>query len=94
MIIVYYTGPDGDIIKHHDMKEDSWSLEEVKKLAKSYNRQKDHHDTAHAEWFPDDSLTAYLFEKAADRAAIRKDDVRYILDTLDSVREAIYDLAL
>ena len=92
MVIVYYRNQEGKIIRHHDMRNANYDVWTLAKMAKNYNENESTRDTAHVIEVPEDSVTAYLFKKVEDKTHARKETIHQILDSLDSVRDFIYDL--
>lgn len=91
MIIIYYKDKDGKITHHHASQKDI-TLEELGNRVRDFNRERADKDgkTAHIFDAEDDGLTAYLFQKAAERkkwdAEALQDAISSIEDALDSVR--------
>lgn len=93
MIIIYYRDESGAIVKHHGPIEGQ-TMEKIQELVLEYNgsnkERKTVNRTAFVEEVADDSLTAFLYAKAAERRKIDNDIVqqaiRSIEDALDSVR--------
>ena len=93
MIIIYYRDESGAIVSHHGPAEGQ-TLEKLQELVQEYNKKSEERKTksrtAFVEEVADDSLTAFLYAKAAERRKIDNDIVqqaiRSIEDALDSVR--------
>lgn len=88
-IIAYYRDQSGKIIGHHGSR--GKTLEEMEKLAEVFNRDSKMDGTVvYIEAVEDNSLMAYLFNKAEERKKRNKEELRYAIDcaeaTLDAVR--------
>ncbi len=89
MILFYYRGKDGAITQHHGLTEhtEGLTLDQLKGLVQEYNEQNvEKGKTAYIEELADDSLTAYLAQKAAER---KKLDKEVIQDAISSIEEAL-----
>lgn len=89
MLIIYYTDSTGKIVHHHG-NINEMTLAKLEKAAEEFN-QRGSGRTAHIVDAEEDSLTAYLFQKAAERAEWNAEElqnaVNNIEDALDAVRE-------
>lgn len=89
MIVIYYRDDSGAIVSHHGPGE-GHTLEQLQGMVREYNEgnkeRKTKTRTAFVEEVADDSLTAYLFKKAAER---REFDKRVVQDAIDSLEEAL-----
>lgn len=92
MVIVYYKDAEGKIVHHHGPREGQ-TADELRELTKEYNQtKKESQRTAYVEEVPDDSLTAYLFRKAAERKKRDKEELDYAISSLEDALDAVRSL--
>lgn len=89
MIIIYYRDADGKIVRHHAAPKD-WTMETVRERIDQYNKEQGNKATVYALQTEDDSIEAYLYHKAQERAKWDKEALREaigaIKDALNAVR--------
>lgn len=85
MVIIYYTDKDGKIT-HHQEKPKELTLEVVQERVQEFNGERTDGKAAHVVEAADDGLTAYLFQKAAER---KQCDKKMVQDAIDSLEEAL-----
>ena len=89
MIIIYYRDADGKIVRHHTPPED-WTMETVQERINQYNMEPTNKATVYALQVEDESIEAYLYHKAQERAKWDKEALREAIgaieDALDAVR--------
>lgn len=89
MTIIYFTDKDGKVTKHSTIDTSDCPIEEAVEWVNRFNLEREFPDTAHAKWFPDDSITAYLYKLVLDQAQ----EVSQLGELLDNALHATYDLA-
>ncbi len=86
MIIIYYRDKDGKIMNSHGNTAEK-TLDELKEMAEIFNRDSGRTKrTAYIAEVEDDSITAYLFQKAAER---KKWDSEALQDAISSIEDAL-----
>lgn len=87
MLIIYYTDSAGKIVGHHGNGR-GMTITKLKEAAEEYNKNSGKRTgrTANIAEVEEDSLTAYLFQKAAERA---KWDMEDLQDALSSIEDAL-----
>lgn len=95
MIIIYYRDESGAIVSHHGPAEGQ-TLEKLQELVLEYNKKseerKTRNRTAFVEEVADDSLTAYLFKKAAERRKLDKEAVQDAISSIEAALDSVRDL--
>lgn len=95
MIIIYYRDESGTIVNHHGPAE-SQTLEELQELVLEYNKKseerKTRRRTAFVEEVADDSLTAYLFARAAERRKWDNEAVQQAINAIEDALECVRGL--
>lgn len=92
MLIIYYKDKDGKIVGCHGNTGEK-TLDELKELRYRYNLDSEKTGkTAYVEEVEDDSLTAYLFNKADARKKYDKERFRDAADLLESALDAVKEL--
>ena len=86
MIIIYYRNKDGKISHYHAVPE-SKTLQEWQVAVAEFNIESTDGRTAYIQEVKDDSLTAYLFQKADER---KKWDKESLLNAISSIEDALY----
>jgi len=85
MTIIYYTNKDGKIV-HHNLVPKKVTREALNIEIQKFNGRKECGRIAHVFDTPDDGLTAYLLNKAAER---RKWDEDVVQDAINDIENAL-----
>lgn len=89
MVIIYYRNKDGEITRYHSVSE-YVTMEKLKAFVDDLNRDeiKDG-TTAYIEEVDDNSLTAQLFRESIKMREYDEEELRYMIDFLESI---LYDI--